>query len=222
MEVLTPVKEKPILFSTAMVLAILEGRKTQTRRVIKNPINERHIDRLLADWPLSGLKELVDGVVSFEIQTDVDDSTVCKTKCPYGNVGDRLWVRETWAYLDLGPEDGGYVYRASENGRAWESTDDSFRWKPSIHMPRKACRLELEITDVRVERLHDISDADAIAEGIKPWKGEEGQFCNYLGHGYISLPPKSSFESLWHSINGKERWDANPWVWVVSFKPVQP
>lgn len=159
--------ERPILFSGPMVRAILDGRKTQTRRVAK--------DR---DKP-----------------------------CKYGIAGDRLWVRETWqSAAAMGvchASDDYFVYRATDPD--WE-TCEGWQWRPSIFMPRKASRITLEITDVRAERLQDITNKDARAEG--------------LARGTVY--PRMWFEDLWDSINAKRGfgWDVNPFVWVITFKKV--
>lgn len=187
-------KMRPILFSTAMVQAILEGRKTQTRRVVK-PKHQ-------------------------PIETAPNDFLISLDLCPYGQPGDILWVRETWGYL---PEtDGGncYFYKADTG----ISDQPTFTWRPSIYMPFAAARIFLRIKAVRVERLQDISGEDAVAEGIYTeypsdtllwmhgWK-------DYLG-GESDLDAYGSFASLWQSINGPESWDANPWVWVVEFERI--
>lgn len=166
--------EHPILFSAPMVQAILEGRKTQTRRTVKG-------DPLLL---------LLSGHSAEEVLND---------KIPYGNPGDRLWVRETWTkWRHKFGED--FLYRADfENGK------NGHIWKPSIHMPRVASRITLLITGIRVERLHDITEADAVAEGCQ-------------SGGDWGCAPTIQFEKLWESINGRESWDENPWVWVIEFK----
>lgn len=208
-------KERPILFSAPMVRAILEGRKTMTRRVVKNSINELHIRgnpvQLLADWALSGLRSFEGNVAEFEIQCDVDDTYYEQTKCPYGTPGDRLWVRETWQKNTM--QTGfPYYYRA---------TDEDFvsgPWRPSIFMPRAASRILLEIESVRVERLLGITNEDAIAEGVERWPDENWK--SYGKHTGKYTHPRDSFLSLWQSINGPNSWEQNPWVWVIEFKRV--
>lgn len=190
-------KERPILFTGPMVRAILDGRKTQTRRAIKG-------DALML--LLSGhTPELV--------------AKECKN--PYGHPGDRLWVRETWADLNadfsnMGPQ---YVYRADGQDYGAPVT-----WRPSIHMPRTACRLLLNITDLRVQRLHDISEEDAIAEGVSSFMPGPLQtfYRNYLTCKFQCLTAVASFQSLWTKINGPESWAKNPWVWTIKFKRIQP
>jgi hypothetical protein len=137
-------------------------------------------------------------------------------KCPYGKIGDVLWVRETWFKMD-----GQFIYKADVK------YPKSLKWKPSIFMPREACRLRIEITDIRVERLHDISQEDAIKEGIecieKAPVGDGNLYRYYLGRNidgvrFGVLNPIESFKSLWQSIN--DNWDKNPFVWVIEFKKI--
>jgi len=194
------VKERPILFSAPMVRAILEGRKTQTRRIMKpQPL-----------W-------VADPSVPFKT-ADADPNGIIR--CPYGQPEDRLWVRETWRLYDSLVECACYdacecsrhhgkpLYRAS-------LPDDEGPWKPSIHMPRWASRITREVTGVRVERLQDISEEDAIAEGIdmRSLCGcQDG--CSQCD----DRTPQETYRDLWETINGPGSWAANPWVWVVEFK----
>jgi hypothetical protein len=202
-------KERPILFSAPMVRAILEGRKTQTRRLV----GPRHVMCV-------GRPELAD--------------------CPYGEPGDRLWVRETFAIecsvdgIDQPlPHDDGRPHRRHhhEHGESWwqqphyRATDPApelcitdkdgyevpgVQWKPSIHMPRWASRITLRVTSVRVERLQAITESDAWAEGVHP------DWCGVDEHG-----PRASFSALWDQINGaRASWDSDPWVWVIGFERV--
>lgn len=120
-------------------------------------------------------------------------------KCPYGKVGHKLWVRETWQYVDFAGEDNGYVYRATDPD--WETMEE-WKWKPSIFMPREACRIELIITGVRVERLQDISVEDSLAEGIEHHSMND---------------PRVEYRWLWEKINGNDSWLSNPMVWVIEF-----
>jgi hypothetical protein len=179
-------KERPILFSGPMVRAILEGRKTQTRRVIK-PVQPRADGR----WPAG--------------RNPIDD-------CPYGASGDRLWVRETWGHCD-----GGTCYRASE---ADSVLPDDGRWRPSIHMPRWASRIALEVTDVRVEPLNSVSEEDAKSEGVTI-PSYDRDLKPVEVDGFVSGAARIAFKELWANINGLDSWDANPWVWVISFKRVE-
>ena len=126
---------------------------------------------------------------------------------PRWEVGDILWVRETWQrtdFLHVSDENYGYVYKASENGREWEANDESWKWRPSIFMPKEACRIWLEVTDVRAERLQDISRGDAMQEGCP--------FANMAKE----TSPCVWFSEIWEKINGN--WNENPWVWCISFK----
>lgn len=203
--------EHPILFSAPMVRAILEGRKTQTRRIVK-PQPEAVLGGHLL--PL-------------------------KPSCPFGYIGDRLWVRETWGYrvgCGVNPTTEAVIEYRADSTRAtlpvpagesglprqrpnmtdaellawWES------WRPSIHMPRWASRITLEVTGVRVERLNVISARDALAEGIE--HGDWADIQHDVAHG-ISVVDQ--FRQLWESINGAGSWDANPRVWVVEFRRVE-
>lgn len=183
-------KDHPILFSDPMVRAILEGRKTQTRRVVVNKkIKFRSRLHALAKHYLR-LTPTIPGLAAL-----IENN-------PYGQPGDLLWVRETFGYR----EDGRLYYRADQTLGQFNVD----KWKPSIFMPRKLSRLTLRITNVRVERLQDISEADAQAEGC-------GAMVDYSnGQTY-----RDEFKALWESINGPGSWDANPFVWVVEFETIQ-
>jgi len=256
-------KERPILFSGPMVRAILEGRKTVTRRAVKgNQIpkeNASESDPALR-WTAVGQNDSRYGfIVNGSTATECAQKLAKFGRCPHGQPGDRLWVRETWAeehplavqegrYFQLGragipgPPGVEYhvIYRADgEPLQVWRRADHqhpyftqegpadsrhekfptvhsnyarggkAIYWNPSIHMPRWASRILLEITAVRVERLQDITNEQAIAEGI----GEP------LDERYAV---QDEFRPLWDSINGAGSWDVNPWVWVVEFKRVTP
>ncbi|MFK0309690.1 hypothetical protein ACIQUF_00455 [Pseudomonas sp. NPDC090233] len=206
-------KERPILFSASMVRAILEGRKTVTRRAAKNVVEAPHFR---SGWKAT----LPKGSGAIDITSDT--AQLAKAS-PYGRPGDRLWVREAWladAQLDLivprdlsqgepilYPADGS----VRQTGCAMVSQG---RGRPSIHMPRWASRILLEITDVRVERLQDISEEQAEAEGVG--------FLRRSPDADETLTAAQLFECLWSSINGDESWSGNPWVWVVEFKRIEP
>lgn len=199
-------KERPILFSAPMVLALLAGTKTQTRRIVKPQP---------AGAPLGG-KPFDDGARVgnwwFPAGPDQAPFATFEKRCPYGVPGDRLWVREAFSYETLDVDRNGFMapwYWADGN----PTSGDFTKPKPSIHMPRWACRLTLEITDVRVERLQDISYEDCRDEGtICPIHGDVRHVaCSGLRDGY---------RTLWESINGPGSWAANPWVWAVSFQRV--
>lgn len=216
-------KEKPILFSGPMVRSILEGRKTQTRRVIKpqpnDDIDDLHGGELRKRAPYKTECPVTGRSVGFGFQDDDDQFW----HCPYGEPGTRLWVRETWCETDwkpgrtslpVGPD--GYIaaYKADYEGDSFPAPYPP-KWKPSIHMPRWASRITLEITGVRVERLREISEADCFAEGIKP------KTLSFHGHGEETASPIPDYRDLWESINGKGSWAKNPWVWVIEFKMVE-
>jgi hypothetical protein len=189
-------KEHPILFSAEMVRAILDGRKTQTRRVCKDPLGPSMMD-----------------------------------DCPYGEAGDFMWVRES--FLPDPPIDGSWSGDIEWNGcgrplrgvpigyqfpewviyrATWTGSDD-MKWHPSIHMPRWASRITLEIKSVRVERIRDIGHRDIAAEGVGWYDPQESTPFSYGQH-------KKEFEMLWDKINAKRGygWDVNPWVWVIEFQ----
>jgi len=209
-------KERPILFSTLMVKSILTGQKTQTRRVIKpQPICEKFSAFI-------GGYDNIPKLARFWIpdKSGNNNPLIEDIKCPYDQ---NLWVRETWQHtkcLNLHPSDEnyGYIYKASDNGKEFESNFEEWRWKPSIFMPKDACRIRLEIADVRVERLQDISEDDAKAEGIVQNNiPHEGWY--WLEHVYSTNSAVLAFERLWDSINFKRApWESNPWTWVITFK----
>lgn len=192
--------DRPILFSAPMVRAILAGQKTQTRRPLRAGTwwtREHGVVRMAPAGPAC--------------------TGFAKVPCPYGEPGDRLWVRE--AHMDLG---ACYLYRAdpgAETERALVAPGQ--RWKPAIHMPRAASRITLEVTGVRVERLQAISEADALAEGVTPkWEpGCSGRLMEAFS-GFSFRPAASAYADLWEQINGPGSWSENAWVWVVSFKVV--
>ena len=197
-------KERPILFSAPMVRALLDGSKTQTRRVVKRGIS------------------------------DVTDAYRHPALCPHGQPGDRLWVREAhWWFKDEHDPVTGYFppkLTAEDVQYRADGDDDCKVWRPSIHMPRWASRISLEITSVRVERMHNISETDAVAEGIQAvargiwWKnytypnGFNGKPTLIVGY----RTAKESYRSLWESINVTGSWVANPWVWVIEFRRLKP
>ena len=205
------IKERPILFSAPMVRAILEGRKTVTRRAIKD---QPHIDAS-GNFCVGGSNYGQDGYGKPVIKHFVNNC------CPFGKPGDRLWVREAFACGLC--TDQPYAYRATHAPEDLEAGwHDPIKWKPSIHMPRGACRILLEITDVRVEQLQDITEEQAKAEGVRLYTdhAELGDWWHVEGIETYSADPRKSFELLWSSVGGD--WQANPWVWVVEFKRVTP
>ena len=178
-------KVRPILFSGSMVRAILDGRKTMTRRVVK----KQHIPFVA---------NILGGFL---------DGNWKHNPFPYGRPGDRLWVRETFSYGA-----NGYYFRSDVK----QPETVKYAWKPSIHMPRVASRITLEVTGVRVERVQEITEDDAKAEGCDPLVESDGSVtCGRR---------KTVFAKLWDSINSKRGfgWDKNPWVWVIEFKKINP
>jgi len=226
-------KERPIIFSAPMVRAILSGAKTQTRRVMKvrcHSICEGDDGKL---WPWSEDAELAEDFWH---------------PCPFGKPGDRLWVRETCRAEAIGDEGlCGVRYVADGQFMPIANTREaSDRWVqlywyrgmegatvPPIHMPRWASRITLEITDVRVERLQDISEADAVAEGVRRGDGKwhalgDGEAVFLDEFGWFAPErytrhnaPRHAFREAWEIINGPESWAANPWVWVIEFKRLE-
>ncbi len=225
---------KPILFSTEMVQAILEGRKTQTRRILKpQPDFNKAWENLGFSENKFGIKtdlEIPDidvtgnflGVSS-PIEIDGFKATgLCIPNIPIKiHKGDILWVRETWQTTwNENKKSWDTIYKA--DGGYWIDDDGIMKWKPSIHMPKKRARIFLEVTNVRVEPLQEISEEDAIAEGVErvsiaPFVH---RFKNYLCNNKF-IGPKESFKTLWMKINGIDSWKANPWVWVYEFKVVE-
>ncbi|PBY95667.1 hypothetical protein CJT43_17980 [Pseudomonas aeruginosa] len=231
-------RERPILFNDQMVRAILDGRKTVTRRVMKpQPMPSKSGGH---HWPCKVHQSML------HVERELQNGEGCwcglaEAACPYGEPGDRLWVRETWTDVNMCGAPA-LAYRADEDIRdlmeepgflddrgafnyddprvkpypfaCWHAELDQARWRPSIHMPRWASRILLELTAVRVERLQDISEEQARAEGY-PAERE----CETGGSG---LDAWLWFRSLWGEINGPEAFTANPWVWVIEFKRVTP
>lgn len=234
-------KERPIIFNAEMVRAILDGRKTQTRRLVPawqlpkhypdNTENPRY------NWMATAQRHRRWGYGVFgETEEACAKELSEMAPCPFGSAGNRLWVRETWGVvshdfdeneqiIDWVPDRpataihempfgngyySGHAIYAADGEFTWGDDDGSGEkscWKPSIHMPRKACRLVLEITDVRVERLRSMSQQDARAEGVIAASGP--------------MEAGLAFRQLWESIYGADSWQANPWVWVIEFKRVE-
>lgn len=217
---------RPILFSGPMVRALLAGTKTQTRRIVKpGPPDGLGMYAHLGGWRYEG------------VVYEGDDVETCQ----HGISGDKLWVRETWSQptsLDPSP----VFYRADypacvpDRFENVPQSEDEVRWRPSIHMPRWASRIELEITDVRAQRLQDITEEDAIAEGVERWQcGNDvrdvlrqpasGWWTNYAltpQQALAGAPPllsaRASFRTLWEWIHGEGSWNVNPWLWPITFK----
>lgn len=206
-------KERPILFKGEMVREVLSDRKTQTRRIVKMP----------ASWDSIVYADFGDGwwpYKSDDGESPDYDNNVIPLNCPYGKRGDRLYVRETWHtdVLDL-------IYARAKHEDAMEASpifyradlvnnDSGCTWKPSIHMPRWASRITLEITNVRIERLQDISGSDCISEGIM-------ERTTYPPESDSEEIDRKEYRNLWESINGVGSWDKNPFVWVIEFKRIE-
>lgn len=231
------ISELPILFQGELIRANLEGRKNQTRRCKKlDYINECNVC-----WRYDGIETKENTYTHVFARLNKDDSVGYfeKIKSPYGMPGDLLWVRETWSKTDfildkLSPnhyitkslrhQSTKYAYRANWSEDITSHPKNAGIWKPSIHMPKVASRIWLMVEDTTIERLHDISKEDAIAEGVRFIDSDniflKGYF-NYLRKdldepNYNS--PISSFNSLWVLINGEVSFEANPWVWVVKYR----
>ena len=227
-------KERPILFSAPMVQAILDGRKTQTRQT-------RGLEKINYDpdaWELLSFEPSIGCLATFR---HTGHGRVLKMRCPFGVQGDRLWCQEPWA------QRGHWVYphnaddheHAKWDGWTPENTgkpvsecvtfdvmfDGSrFRKRSPVHMPRWASRIYLLVKDVRIKRLHDITELGAEAEGVLPTENNGTATADALMEifGLHRLPYTSAFATLWESINGRGSWAENPWVWVVEFERIKP
>ncbi len=245
-------KERPILFSGPMVRAILDGRKTVTRRVVKpQPPSDCQV---WAGWILDSTSGDDVGKASWHDQVGPLAYKTHRVRCPYGQLGDHLWVREAWSYYRPFASDrtNKILYRADLDncGQCPVQLDNDVvlvdprdGWKPSIHMPRWASRISLEVTEIRVQRLQDITEDEAIREGAV-WH-DFGRECGHFGawqgvgdckgefhpqrNGWTMEPPAASagnclpsarmaFANLINKINGPETWASNPWVFVISFR----
>lgn len=212
-----------MLFSTPMVQAIAANQKLQTRRtkgldsINDNPnLFEYNGNKsAFGEKPFDPLYHWFERIDKKGNPTDV----FTNVKCPYGQVGDIIWVRETWQH-SLNPNE--FAYRADCDNPLYLSK----KWNPSIFMPKKACRFFLKITDIRVERLQDISGTDAIKEGCVSY----GPFGEFKGSPHPSggvkkfraySNPIDAYKCIWTSINGEESWNYNPWVWVISFERIE-
>lgn len=226
-------KERPILFSPAMVRAILEGQKTQTRRVVKPTQSAPKVAPLhMEPYLWQGEQETDDNGLPMWIGTHPDYSTEDGKwfSCPYGGIGDRLWVREAWATVkqwddrapsDCHPNERAPMlwYKADPQNSAHALSENRGKPRPAMFMPRWASRITLEITGVRVERLQDISEEDVSAEGIPACLDCDAYID--LHRNDIQHWDEADYAALWDSINGKTYpWSSNPWVWVISFRRV--
>ena len=225
-------REGPILFSGPMVRKILDGRKTQTRRLVQ-PQPQPYLERSMQwGYAIGAPRPTSPRLVTW--RPDGTPVPPIAEYCPYGAPGDRLWVRETWAQS----KGNGHrtLYRADLDTDRWppsvERPDDRIRcWRPSIHMPRAASRFSLEIIDARVERLQEITEADARAEGVRACDrcsgtgidpvrvGHDPDWCEECGGASQGTTARDVFARLWDEINARRApWVVNPWVWVVAFR----
>ncbi|ENT5091740.1 hypothetical protein [Salmonella enterica] len=206
--------ERGMIFNGEMVNAILSGRKTQTRRVLAT---YQDAVKFCPEWDVNGKQIFI--VLGEKDHTGMNP-VITAIPCPFGQPGDRIWVRETFRVHSRATDVATLVYRASVRNSWTEQTHrvpvavcnkpvTPEKWTPSIHMPRWASRITLEITDVRVERLNSISDSDASKEGCCIADMESGDCLSDV------------FTRLWASIYGDDSWQANPWVWVIEFKRVE-
>lgn len=217
--------ERGMIFNGEMVRAILDGRKTQTRRIVKGADGAV---KFCKEWDINGEEIFV--VLGEKDHTGMNP-VLGAISCPFGAVGERIWVRETFRVHSRATDVATLVYKASVRNSWTEQTHrvpvslcnkpaTPEKWTPSLHMPRWASRILLEITDVRVERLNAISERDAQAEGVAKLRG--GFWQHYQpGWTQHQLSARGSFVTLWKSIYGEESWQSNPWVWVIEFKRVE-
>lgn len=235
------IKERPILFSGPMVRAILDGSKTQTRRKVAN--FQQPVPAVgLVEFPEHRYSAIAQNHLRWGFSVFGETEQACADAlaesgcCPYGRVGNQLWVRETWQFYDWTDEGEPCVRFAVDNAMNWFSVNDETiadqweilsrpenfdidnhardrRWRPSIHMPRWANRIQLEITGTRVERLQGIAEQDCRAEGAH---GGHGSIPGYS----FSATPLEHFQHIWKSTGGD--WGANPWVWVIEFRRIKP
>ncbi|HDU6142406.1 hypothetical protein AAHU67_06645 [Klebsiella pneumoniae] len=212
-------KERGMIFNGEMVRALLSGRKTQTRRIIKDcTVGRDQISKFIQ------IEKKFIGCYPEDVPELIREC------CPYGIPGDRIWVREAFRVHSRATDVATLVYKASERNSWTEQTHrvpvavcnkpaTPEKWTPSLHMPRWASRILLEITDVRVERLNSISQEDAQAEGLE-LTGWRPTYSDPDSGGEV-MTPYDNFAELWSSIYGDESWQANPWVWVIEFKRVE-
>lgn len=211
-------KERPILFTPENAQKVFDRSKSQTRRIVKpQPHEDGFRVGIYTPTRIDREGEAYPGKACFGIWSEDWD-----IPCPFGGVGDRLWVRESWCQDSRGaPMMNGedcVFYKGAHPPGTWPSY-----WKPSLHMPRWACRTVLEITEIRVQRLQDISEEDAKAEGIEYHNGLAVGHSGYRhvqAHEYVYATATEAFKVLWESINGAESWKLNPWVWALTFKRI--
>ena len=222
---MTKITERGMIFNGEMVRALLDGRKTQTRRIVKGTDSAV---KFCKEWNINGEEVFV--VLGEKDHTGMNP-VLGAISCPFGAVGNRIWVREAFRVHSRATDVATLVYKASERNSWTEQTHrvpvavcnkpaTPEKWTPSLHMPRWASRILLEITDVRVERLNAINEHDALAEGVAKLRG--GFWKHYQpGWTQHQLSARGSFVTLWKSIYGDESWNSNPWVWVIKFKRIE-
>jgi hypothetical protein len=212
------VKEKPVIFSGPMTKAILSGTKTQTRRVIKPQPTDSWMREQVTDWSLYYTRNRWGRLEKhLWICHPTENKEIV---CPYGKPGDQLWVRERW-YCAGEHECDGYPVRYEVDADLARAV--STKWRTPIFMPRWASRITLEITNIRVQRVQEISEADAIAEGVRQLRDGSGTYAGREGPGNLVTPwptAKEAFADGWDAINAKRgfSWSSNVWVWVLEFK----
>lgn len=208
----TQCTEHPVIFSTPMVKSLQNNTKLMTRRILKPQPTNHYFQSLVLH--ATGRYQFAPNDGNYS-PTEKD---ILEVKCPYGKKGDLLYVRERFR---VNPIPTGYPYHYYADDDVY-TDKDSERWKPSIHMPKAAARIWLRITNIRVERLQNITDADALKEGIEIELNAQGQ-TRYKDYASVTthwVKPTSSFQSLWASINGVDSWDENPWIWVIEFERI--
>ncbi|HCI5777223.1 TPA: hypothetical protein NPN96_001465 [Klebsiella quasipneumoniae subsp. quasipneumoniae] len=222
---MTKITERGMIFNGEMVRALLDGRKTQTRRIVKGTDSAV---KFCKEWNINGEEVFV--VLGEKDHTGMNP-VLGAISCPFGAVGNRIWVREAFRVHSRATDVATLVYKASERNSWTEQTHrvpvavcnkpaTPEKWTPSLHMPRWASRILLEITDVRVERLNAINEHDAQAEGVAKLRG--GFWKHYQpGWTQHQLSASGSFVTLWKSIYGDESWNSNPWVWVIKCKRIE-
>lgn len=216
-------KERPIIFNAEMVRAILGGRKTQTRRLVPEWQLPSETKQDAGDYPDNRWMAIAQrdrrwGFGVFGATEESCAAQLTESLCPFGSRDDRLWVRETFA-VGLCTKST-MAYRATHKPEDLdEGWDERIRWKPSIHMPRYASRINLIITNAHVQRLNDISESEAMEEGVPPAGSlAQGGYLTPMGD---FATAKVAFQRLWESIYGEESWRSNPWVWAIEFKRVE-
>lgn len=208
-------KERPILFSAPMVLALLEGKKTQTRRIVKPP--KRYTNTIEDTIRKANTWEPYKDSLGWRMSAGKYNCWSDPFPCPHGVVGDHLWVREAWQPTGVGKELGTQIHYQADGAAIWHKgyhlSSLPQKWRSSIHMFRWASRITLEITEVRVQRLQSISADDAIAEGIQ----KRSRKAAFPWHVYAA----EDFGILWNKINGEGAWESNPWVWAITFQRLE-